>query len=536
MTELWTSPTKHWDLCTPERQEKLRKAWAAGNLRWKLDPSQQSIYDAIYASHKTVRSAPERIFALDVSRQSGKDFTMSCLAIEQCLRNRRQIRIPYGCPTKETVHDLLVPTMFQIFQDCPPELMPTEIRKGTFRTNAHRLSWPWGAQIVLVGVDLHPDWLRGPASEIFFLTEPGFIDGLEGLMSGILLPQMLTYPHGWGVMASTPPETPGHPWSQKYIPAAKRRGMYVKRVITDCPRFDPDQVKGMIQELGGRDSTRVKRELFCEHIVESTLAVVPEFTPAKEGLVVKNYAIPAWRDTFVSIDPGFSHATGAIFGFPDFERGFFMVEGDFAVQRQNSREVSRLVKAREWQLWGREPVKPSNMTDSAWIEELAFIRACFYPGLEPPNAPVKSHGTGGVSTRTTLRVSDTDARLIADMHAEHGIQISPADKDDSDAALNSFRIALQGMKWRIHERCVNLIEHLEQATWNKGRTKFSESAGGGHFDCIPAAVYLNRKSQMFARNPFPPQTFSKHTHFIPAGQGGRTSKTGQALARLFGRK
>lgn len=494
------------------------------------------MYDAIYASHGTVRSAAERIYCLDVSRQSGKDFLMSVLAIEQCLRQRRQLRIPYGCPTKETVHDLLVPTMFQIFQDCPPELLPTEIKKGTFRTTAHRLSWPWGAQIVLVGVDLHPDWLRGPASEIFFMTEPGFIDGLEGLMSGILLPQMLTYPQGWGVMASTPPESPGHPWSQKYIPDAKRRNMYAKRTIYDCPRFDEHQVNGFKKEYGNGTTTRWRREYLCEHIIESTLAVCPEFTPIKEQVVVDSYEIPAWRDTFVSIDPGFSHATGGVFGFPDFERGYFVVEGDFAVQRRNSREVARLIYAREWQLWGREPVKPSNLTAEAWRDELALIQAEFYPGLPVLANPVKSNRDTGASTRTTLRVSDTDSRLIADMSSEHGIGISPADKDDSDAALNAFRIALQGLRYRVHSRCVNLIEHLEQATWNKGRTKFAESAGGGHFDCIPAMVYLNRKSQMFTHNPFPPQTFSRHTHFIPAGQRAGQSKTAAALGRLFGRR
>ena len=255
---VWQSPTKPWDLCSPSRQVKLRQAWGSGNLRWKLDPNQQTMYDAVYASHGTVKSAPERIFCLDVSRQSGKDFMMLTMATEACMRNRRHIRIPYACPTKQTVHELLVPTAYAIFQDCPPELLPIEIKKGTFRTNQTRLSWSWGAQIVLVGVDLHPDWLRGPASEIFFMTEPAFIESLESLMSGIVLPQMLTYPNGWGMMASTPPETPGHAWTQKYLPDARRRNMYVKRTIMDCPRFEPDQVRGMIQELGGMSSTRTR--------------------------------------------------------------------------------------------------------------------------------------------------------------------------------------------------------------------------------------------------------------------------------------
>lgn len=534
---MWQSPTKPWDLCSPERQAKLRKVWAAGNLRWKLDPSQQLMYDAIYASHATVKSSAERIFCMDVSRQSGKDFTMSVIAIEQMYRRRFPTRIPYAAPTKDNVHELLVPTIEAIFQDCPPELRPHEIRKGTFRTNAHELNWhDWGGRIVLVGVDLHPDWLRGPATYAFMMTEPGFMENLQELMEGVLLPQMLTQPEGFGIMGSTPPVSPGHPWSTKYIPAAKERAMYAKRTILDCPRFTPDQVKGMIKELGGEKSTRVRRELFVEHVIESTLAAVPEFQEVKAQVVTEEGfdKLPLFRDTYVALDPGFSHATGGVFGYLDYERDLFMIEGDFAVQYLNSSEVARYVKAREWQLWGRPPVKPGKWTDKAWADELELIRALFYRDLKPPAKPVVAYRDTDPRPGTTRRVSDTDSRLIADMSNEHGLVISPTDKDESEAALNNFRVKLQQLKYRIHPRCINLITHLEQGTWNKSRTKLAESAGGGHFDCIPAVVYLNRNI-MWGLNPFPRIIHSAHTHHVPR-EAGQAQGTNAAIARLFGRK
>lgn len=527
----WESPTQQWDLCSARRQAMLRKAWATGNLRYKLDPSQQKMYDAIYASHALVKSSAERIFCLDVSRQSGKDFLMSVIAIEQCLRRRFPTRIPYAAPTKDTVRELLVPTMFQIFQDCPPELQPHEIKKGTFRTNSHTLTWPWSARIVLVGVDLHPDWLRGPATFSFFYTEPAFTDNLSDLMESVLLPQMLTMPDGFGVMASTPPVSPGHAWSTKYIPEAKDRGMYAKRTIYDCPRFDADQVTGMIKELGGEKSTRVRRELFCEHIIESTLAVVPEFYDVKAQTVLVP-EIPQYRDTYVSLDPGFSHATGGLFAYLDFSNDTCVIEGDFAVQRLNSREVARYIKAREWQLWGRPPSKPGAMTPDAWVDELALIRALFYRDLPVMTKPVISYRDGQIKETTFMRVSDTDSRLIADMSSEHGVQIMPTAKDNSDAALSSFRVKLQGLKYRIHPRCTNLITHLEQATWNRARTKLAESAGGGHFDCLPAAVYLNRNI-VWGKNPNPPHTFSVQTHHVPRGLNS-LSGTAKTLRRVFG--
>ena len=534
----WQSPTKPWDLCSPERQAKLRATWGAGNLRWKLDPSQKIIYDDIYASHAKVKSSAERVYCMDVSRQSGKDFVMSIIAIEQMYRRRFPTRIPYAAPTKDNVHELLVPTIDAIFQDCPPELLPHEIKKGTFRTNAHELNWyDWGGRIVLVGVDLHPDWLRGPATYAFMMTEPGFIENLQDLMEGVLLPQMLTQPLGFGIMGSTPPVTPGHAWSTKYIPAAKERGMYSKRTIRDCPRFDEFQVEGMIKELGGPKSTRVRRELFCEHIIESTLAAVPEFQEVRAQVVTEEGfdKIPPFRDTYVSLDPGFSHATGGVFAYLDWEKDLVMIEGDFAVQYLNSSEVARHVKAREWQLWGRLPIKPGKWTDKAWKDEMELIRALFYPDLKAPDKPVVAYRDTQPMGSTTKRVSDTDSRLIADMSNEHGIVISPTEKDDSETALNAFRVKLQGLKYRIHPRCTRLITHLEQGTWNKSRTKLAESADGGHFDCIPAAVYLNR-NMIWGLNPFPRLIPSTSTHFVPRHMAGTSGGTASSLKRLFGRK
>lgn len=529
----WKSPTIPWDLCDKTRRKQLHAVWEAGNLSWKLDPSQKLMYDMIKASHGTVKSAAERTFCLDVSRQSGKDFMMALLAVEHCIQNKRGFRIPYGCPTQETLHNLLAPTMFAIFADCPPDLQPKEIKNGTFRNSRAQLSWKHGAEIHLVGVDLHPAWLRGPASEVFFLTEPAFMDHLEELLYGILYPQQLTIPHGWSVLASTPPESPGHFWTQQVLPRAKDRNMYAKRTILDCPRFTPEQVEGIIRESGGRKATRVRRELFVEHVIESTLAAVPEFNDVKDQVVTDQYVLPEFRDTYVAIDPGFSHATGAVFGYLDFLQNVFVIEGDFAVQGLNSREVSRYIKAREWQLWGREPVKPGAWKDEEWQNELKLIRALFYANLTVP-APVKSYRNGEIKHNTFLRVSDTDSRLISDLSVEHGLTFSPTEKTEMEVNLNHARVKLAELKYKIHPRCHNTISHLEQAIWNKTRTKLAESGTGAHFDCLPAWVYLNRNI-VWGKNPFPPHGVSRITHHVPNADKPQ-SKTATALSAIFGRR
>ena len=530
----WESPTIPWNQCSPERQAALRVAWGSGNLRWKLDPSQAQIYDQIYASHKTVRTSFERVFCMDLARQTGKDFLMSVIGVETCLRRRCRTRIPYGAPTKETVHELLVPTMEAIFEDCPPELLPHELKGGTFRSNAPELNWDWGAFIKLVGVDLHPDWLRGPATYAILLTEPAFMDALDHIMTSVLMPQLITKQEGFVIMGSTPPESPGHPWSTKYIPKAKTRGMYAMRTIEQNPRLSPEQIEAAIEELGGRQSTSVRRELFCEHIIESTLAAVPEYSEVKSVVVTEEGfdKPPPFRDTYVSIDPGFDHATGALFAYMDFNTATVMIEGDINLRYQNSRQVARAIKAREWQLWGFKPVMNKTMTARAQKEELDAIMELFYPDMPIPTKPVASHRDGQLIHRVYRRVSDTDSRLIADMSTEHNIIISPTEKDDAEAALNAFRVKLQGLKYRIHPRCVHFIAHLEQATWNKHRTKLAKCSDGGHFDTIPAAVYLNRNI-IWGRNPNPPQTVNRFTHHTP--KRPPTSRSARQLDRLFKR-
>ncbi len=536
MTEkLWTSPTIPWEQCSPERQELLYNAWSAGEIAWKLDPVQREAFDAVYASHATVKSSLERLYTLEFSRRGGKDQVMCTMAVSEGAKARKHIRIPYAAPTREACHDIVVPIILDLFRDCPPELLPYEIKKGTFRRSADELNWDTGGQIQLIGVDLHPERLRGTATHCAFMTEPGFMQDLEHLLQSILLPQLLTDPDGFIVCGSTPPVTPGHFWSTTVVPEAQLRGMHMKRTIyAFLPRLGQAQVDGMIKSMGGLNSTKVQRELMVEHILESENAVVPEFRDVKKETVTEEAfkTVPTHRDTYTVIDPGFAHATGALFGYMDFEAATFNIEGCFRTRGLNSNEVARRIKAREWQLWGRVPVKPSKYTAEAWAEELELIRSHFYPGISVPPAPVVTWNGNQPFLQTYRRVSDTDSRLIADMASEHGLNFFPTEKQDLELHTNALRLNIQRKRFRIHPRCVELIADLEQATWNKSRTKMAEGAGGHHYDTVSAMTYLNR-NLLWNRNPFPPDTWDRHTHHIP--KTATSEGTKRTLAGMFRR-
>jgi len=545
--DIWTSPTIPWDQCSLERRAALRVCWGAGELRFKLDPNQQGIYDSIRASHATTDASINRYYCLDMARQVGKDFLMGVLALETCLRNRKRCRVVYAAPTRDEVKELLVPTLEAILEDCPPELLPREVAKGTFVKSANGLTFAWGARVVLIGVDLHPNRLRGPATLAFLFTECAFVSNITDLMSGVLLPQMLTQPSGFGVMGSTPPVTPAHPWTGYYIPRAKSRGMYSRSIITDCPRFTSAQVRtimqehaapdpiaarvtsfdrswdaetkrgfvdGIVDELKQAGATMAARELFCEHVIETTLTVIPEMQRMKPRIVISHYSRPQYCDTYTVIDPGFAHATGALFLYVDFAESKIVVEGDFARRGQNTREIARLIYAREWQLWGYAPRKPECMTDDAWSIEIEMVKGLFYPGLPPPpERPVGSFRGDrlGVVHAPYARITDIELRLIADLSREHGLAFRAAEKDGVDTSVNRFRLAVQGSgdgaAWKprieIHERCTTAIEHWEHALWNKQRTKLAEAPDGTHYDCLPAGIYAVRGVD-WAHNPVPP--------------------------------
>ena len=533
--KLWTSPTKPWVQCSPKRQETLYEAWSSGALAWKLDPVQRETYDKIRASHATVESSLERLFCIEFGRRGGKDFVCSLIAIEEAMRAVRYSRIPYAAPTQEACKKIVAPTMLAIFADCPPELLPYEVKKNTFRRSADELNWDAGASIQLVGVDMYPDRLRGTSMACGFVTEAGFIGDLEDIMQSVLLPQLMTEPDGFMVLNSTPPVTPGHYWTVKMLERAKKRDMHVKRTIYDFAfRFGQHQVDGLIEEMGGVKSTKFLREGMCEHVLETENAVVPEFREAKETTVTAEpfERLPAFRDTYVSLDPGFSHATGALFGYPDFEAATFNIEGAFRVQGLNSTEVARRIWAREWQLWGRAPVKPAFYDEVAWKDELEMIRSHFYKDLAIPATPVMTWNNNQPSAKTYRRVSDTDSKLIADLAQQHSLMFFPTEKTDLELNINAMRLNVQRLRYRIHPRCVELIMDLEQATWNKGRTKFTEGAGGHHFDTISAFNYLNRNI-VWNRNPFPPQQWDQSTHHIPKATASGRTRT--ALASMFGR-
>lgn len=484
----WRDTTKPWELCSAERQRDLREIWSTGVLWYKLDAAQRIVHDQIIKSWESAPTSADRTFVLDIGRRFGKTTIMLVLALRIAFANPGK-RIPFGAATKEMVKEIINPCLEGIIADCPPEIRP-EWQESKRTWLCHN-----GAKIRMVGCDLRVNDLRGPGTIAWFLDEAAFIKRLDYVLRSILMPMMLTEPKALGVMGSTPPDTPGHPWSTSIIPEHKATGRYAHRTIEDNPRISDVQREAFIAKAGGRTSTRCRREYFAEHVIEEERAIVPEFQAVK-AMVVAEVETPAYYDSYVSMDPGHIDLWAVLFAYYDFTLAHLVVQDEFVVRRTPTSELAGGIRMKERELWaGRPPV---------------------------------------------MRISDTALQTICDLENDHGLTFVPTAKDDKRAALNRMRLWMaEGRIW-INPKCKTLIAHLEAGIWRKSgkdyeRVEQDEGTVGdqpalGHFDCIDALVYLVRNVQEH-RNPFPALApgVNRYSHHIPEMKGANS------LRAMFGR-
>ena len=492
----WVSPVIPWDDCTPKRKDVLRKLWAAGDLRYKLDPLQKTVYDRIKVSWGKVTSSAERLFCMDMARQLGKDQIMVVMAHEVMARCRHR-RIPYGAPTQTMVVDILEPIVQQVQMDCPPELRPQE--KRTKHQWEHPIT---GTKLVLVGCDYNPQRLRGPGAVALFLTEAGFIKDLDTEVLPAVLSQLITYPDAFQVYASTPPTTPAHPWSTTILPDAQGAGMSATHILYECPRITPVQAEGFIRKMGGKESTRARREYFCEHVLEETLAIIPEWRLVKDQCVVKNEP-PQFCDCYTFLDPGYRDRTGVVFGYYDFARSTLVIQKSLRLCRANTIQIAETILQTEIDLWG---------SWRRWSE-------------------------GRFKEQPYLRVIDPDPRLSDDLATQHKLWFSEAPRTNLESRVNRLRTFVQDCRVEIWPEATELIAEMDFGVWQERGRHFARAGEFGHFDCL-AALICGVSMLQTRRNPIPPHgiALSDTEMYLPPQVTEQTAPSRLRRAVLGSRK
>lgn len=472
-------------------KDAVRELWARGRLEWKLNAVQKKMF-ASYISQN------QEITIITTARRSGKSYMLCLLAIEKCIQTPNAI-VKYICPRKNMVKTILQPIMTQICQDCPPEMKPE------FKYNDYMYVFPNGSQIQMAGTDGgHHENLRGGRSEFWIVDEAGFCDELTYVVNTILAPTADTT-GGRGIIASTPSKQTDHEFISDFVLPAQADGKLIKYTIHDNPMLTKTKIQQIIDRYPLKEKDpEYRREYLCEIVSGGDLSVVPEFTEELEQKIVREWTTPPFRDSYVSMDIGGRDLTALLFAYYDFKNGKIIIEDELIFGKSNSNqktefridEFARQVKKKEEGLW----------TNTMSGE------------FKPPY----------------LRISDNNNLiLLNDLTLQYNLQFIPTRKDNREAALNTMRVMLAEEKILIHPRCKTLIHHLKNGTWQKNKKDFSRSANNGHWDAIPALMYLVRNVQE-NKNPYPAGYgfANKEDSFKPGGKREYTSSE-QGWVNMF---
>lgn len=485
--------------------------WRAGKLKYKLHSDQRVVYDHFNSwranlvsqrrSETKLKGKYPRVYVVDCSRRWGKDYFGLDIMIEVALR-KKNATLTYATAYQKDIGDIInSPDLFKkLTEDAPADCKP--VYRDSYRGQAQGLYFPNGSVIKLVGIDLNPDALRGRGSDGICISEAAFCSDLDKTVETVLLPQFMGRDDAFLIMNSTPPEAGGHPWDAEFVPDAAERNAYHIRTIWDAPQYaeaekfeflklDYDEVQRISAERNYTPEQRMewlrqgcpldnigdeylvaprqRRELLCIRVREATSVVVPEFDRRKH---VKEFEMPDYGHAYVSIDPGVKDLCAVNFCVWDFANYRLLIVDEWTKRNANTNEIVSVLQQKEVELWSQLQ---------------------FWNGK-------------GLSANPYMRVSDVDTRMITDMQQLHGINVIPARKDDAEAALHALRNAFQQGRIVVHPRCVNTIEHLEGAVWNKGRTDYQRSERLGHADHLDSLKYVWRHVNK-SQNPFPPHAF-----------------------------
>lgn len=425
-----------------------RAAWESGQLWWLLHSLQFSMWSLFYRATDDV--------VLDVARRIGKTFLLLVLACETALR-LPNASIKYAAQTAKDVRKMIRPNLRKVLATCPEDIKP--------RIDWHNgeIAFPNGSVIDIAGCDNgNYEHLRGQEAHLWIVDEGGFIDELETVVESVLDPQTWTT-KGRGIIASTPPDSPGHPFRTYYL-AAKGNGTSARHTFWENPQISDDD-KRRIVEKGARrrrmtvpdylKTTQWRREGLAEFVTEETRAVLPEFTEElAEALTCDETSTPLFADWYTIIDLGGSRdPTAILVGYWDFGRRKFRCQRNRVLQRPTTEAISKAAKELE----------------AATFSQMPALRGKHF------------------------RIMDDDQGVVRrDLAQKYSfVTIAPL-KDDKDAALMDLRDCLLRGEIEFDPECRETLAQCQAAIWNKGHTEYERVEGFGHFDLLDTLLYASR--------------------------------------------
>lgn len=436
------------------RNEAIRALWKRGNLTWKLDDTQKSIYTFI-------KEHSQKLLTLLISRRCGKTSTLLVIALEQCFKHKNSI-VLYFTPEQKQTRTIVRPLLNKMLEDCPENLRPE------YKTNESLYRFHNGSELRLVGTDNEQyESQRGIDSHLVIIDEAGFVKApLKYIIQSILIPTTL-HTRGKIILSSTPPQESDHPFKD-YVDEAEASDSLIVKTIYDFPRISHDEINDIIKSLpGGVNGSAFRREFLCKFEVSDEINVIPEMHDESLTIpMIRDWDKPPYYDFYVGMDLGLRDATGILFAYVDYLQ-------------------QKIIFVDEWLERGNK------------VTMLAIAKAV--------EEKEKNNFLNPISSQTQKyykRVSDTDLIVLNDLNVNYKTYFEPAKKYDKPAIIAQFRHAIERGRIIISPKCKNLILQMKHARWEKNKDTYKRSEIYGHFDLVDAALYLFRSID-WKRNPYP---------------------------------
>lgn len=468
-----------------EDQSKI-DAWYRGDLYHKLHSGQKLIYDTVRYLPKTVRDC---IFYC--ARRFGKSFLIVIMALEDCIRNPKEVIRIVGPELEQTI-EIVEFNLDKIIVDAPPGFIKKLTRK----------SWRVGNSKLIVGAFDNRNVRKNLGKEAFAIyTEEAanaksdeFAYGMKEILSPQLLHSKGRFYHG-----TTPPPELDHIFETEYVPAASKAGTLFRFTIDDNPRADAEMREQAIKDSGGIDTIAYKRNYLVQAVKDPGIVVTPAFNQARH---VKPIVIPEYATWIIFGDwGGVRDRTWVGAGFWDYLRGKLCVvaEIDYDPNTESGRVAADIRNSLE----------------------------TLIPKMHNPRLILKAQNDDGLDHWP--RWIDCAGQTKVDLLSKHGLLVQLPFKDNFDAAANNLNMGFVNDQIEIDPSCTQLIATCEFGRFNKQRTDFARSVALGHMDAIAGLMYGYRMVDK-TTNPYPPEKFDRQEYYVPPQDESEVS------LREFGQK
>lgn len=433
-----------WRRIEFDRLDHEAREWCVDELRqgrisWFLHPGQTKLLEWLDAE-------PRELSVICIPRQFGKSFMMIAYCIAFAIRHPR-VTVLFLAPSKEQVRKIVLPRINEVFSYLPDELVP--VRRGHTWTFAHN-----GSTFRIDGVNVSGgDRLRGDTAHLIVMDECREVPELKNIIDNTVMP-MFTTTDGRLVLISTPPESPGHAFTKKYVEDAKESGAFYTCTYRDNPLLSVKRLRYLLTKAypGGEANPSFRREYMADYTVtDPDKKVVREWNRADNDTWFEEYGGPGNQlvRPYTLMDYAHNDPCGLLFGYYDPMEACLVIEDEHFERRMNTDDVGRTIVEKESELHGR------------------------LPHYADPR-----------------RIMDIDPSLMADLRQRHGLRFEPVHKiPNNTAMLNRLRSAFADGRIRIHPRCEKLRHQLDVGIFNKKGDDYVKTDDTGHLDLIDALKY-----------------------------------------------